>query len=398
MLSVLHHVEDVQVACFAAIFGLMVYQLRKDWTIRFAWYSYLLASVISVIDLGLPQPQGLFVVHSVYVIICTRYALLVAAMVSFTRAPRWPVRISLGVAALSFLQYLLPLVDTPGTVISAFAYFLLAIQLCICGIIIFKSRERSTQLPRYLLGSLFSVSVLFRLMQAGSSLAPPSPMQAWVRDQAVFFNSTIIGCLLPFTIIWLMNTRVQNDLLQQSRIDPLTDLLNRRGLDEAASRELSRYRRGRQDFAIAVVDIDHFKALNDKHGHASGDEVLRESAALFRDVLRQSDIIGRTGGEEFVLLLPMLAQQETLAVLERLRTTLEGRIIWIGEAESVNITVSIGVTHTAGRADISWDVLHEEADRALYAAKHAGRNQTIHFRNMSGNADNSEDISHLPTA
>ena len=104
----------------------------------------------------------------------------------------------------------------------------------------------------------------------------------------------------------MMNARLLVHLNRQSMIDPLTELLNRRGLQAAAEVELARYDRSGHDFAVVVLDIDFFKLLNDRFGHPGGDAVLVQVSLFLRNQVRETDIVGRFGGEEFVLILPGL--------------------------------------------------------------------------------------------
>ena len=381
MISVLHRIEDLQVACFAVIFGLMTWQSRKNKTVRYAWSSYLLGSIVSVMDVALTKPFSAFTISCIFTIISIRYGVLALAMVCFTRRSQWLAHASFGIAVLSACLIWLPRAGVAAPVISGLSYAFLALQLFLMSIIVLRSKEKATRVPRRLIGVLFLLSVACRCTQMWAAGSHASTHAPWWRDQGLFLNSTIIGCVLPFTIVWMMNARVQKDLLKQSLVDPLTEVLNRRGLHDAAQRELSRYARGRQDFAVAVADIDHFKQLNDAHGHACGDEVLRATAALFQEVLRQSDVVSRSGGEEFVLLLPLTPEDETFAVLERVRSALEQRRFQVDD-HTMQTTISIGATNTRGRINMTWRDLHDEADQALYAAKHAGRNRTVRFSEL----------------
>ncbi|SEC28398.1 GGDEF domain-containing protein [Terriglobus roseus] len=378
MISVLHRIEDLQVVCFAIIFSVMAWQMRKNKTIRYAWLSYVLASVVSVLDVAMPQPLSTLTVSCIFAIISIRYAILASAMSAFTRRSRWLAMVSYGVAALSASLLLLPRAGVAPFVISGLFYLFLAVQLSLMCVIVLLSKEKATRVPRRFIGVLFLLSVACRFAQTWAVWSHASARAAWWRDQGLFLNSTVIGCVLPFTIVWMMNARIQKDLLKQSLVDPLTELLNRRGLNDAAQRELSRYARVRQDFAVAVVDIDHFKTLNDSYGHACGDDVLRSTASLFRELLRQSDVVSRSGGEEFVLLLALTQESETLAVLERIRSAVAARTLQVGDA-TVQTTISIGATNTRGRFNLTWRELHDEADQALYAAKRGGRNRTALF-------------------
>jgi diguanylate cyclase (GGDEF)-like protein/PAS domain S-box-containing protein len=150
---------------------------------------------------------------------------------------------------------------------------------------------------------------------------------------------------------------------ESARIDSLTSLPNRRGWDEALSRELLRSRREETPFCVALLDLDHFKAFNDEHGHQAGDRLLRRGASAWRLALRQSDMIARYGGEEFAVLLPACAIDEAMEVVERLR-----------EATPEGQTVSAGVAQWNGYE--AEEALIDRADLALYNAKREGRDRT----------------------
>ena len=167
--------------------------------------------------------------------------------------------------------------------------------------------------------------------------------------------------------------RLEAELLEMATTDFLTGLSNRRHFIARMEEELARLNRNEQPVAALMLDIDHFKRINDRYGHASGDAVLRQFADVIRDELRAVDSAGRVGGEEFAILLSGtdLSGAETFA--ERLRAKVARTPIAHGE-HRIPVTVSIGITVlTAQDADTS-DVLHR-ADAALYAAKQAGRDR-----------------------
>lgn len=155
--------------------------------------------------------------------------------------------------------------------------------------------------------------------------------------------------------------------------DPLTGTSNRRQFHLSAERELARARRQQEPICLLMLDIDHFKRINDQHGHDAGDRVLRELAGTARKMLREPDLLARFGGEEFVALLPNTALDSARTVAERLRVKLsELRIPDLPQQAPIRITVSIGV---APLDQFDLDQALKEADRALYLAKHGGRNQ-----------------------
>jgi diguanylate cyclase (GGDEF)-like protein/PAS domain S-box-containing protein len=159
-----------------------------------------------------------------------------------------------------------------------------------------------------------------------------------------------------------------------SNSDMLTGLSNRRHFYELAANEIERSQRHNTLFALAMLDVDHFKRVNDTHGHAVGDQVLKELSAVCKTELRQVDIIARIGGEEFVILMPQTDHAAAVTVLERLRETIQARTVPSSSGEPVGFTVSIGVAAQRwGETDI--DEILARADAALYEAKRLGRNQ-----------------------
>jgi diguanylate cyclase (GGDEF)-like protein len=165
----------------------------------------------------------------------------------------------------------------------------------------------------------------------------------------------------------------EKELLHVSRHDSLTGACNRRYLHELAEREIALARRHGRALAVAMLDIDHFKDVNDTYGHDVGDRVLRDLVNACNDNLRMIDHIGRIGGEEFVCILPETGKAEALLCAERLRGTIEALRVDTPQGP-LRFTVSIGVALLTSRhADAS--ALLKDADTALYRAKHKGRNQ-----------------------
>jgi diguanylate cyclase (GGDEF)-like protein len=166
---------------------------------------------------------------------------------------------------------------------------------------------------------------------------------------------------------------VQEALKVQATIDHLTGLWNRRMVLEQLDREVNRSRHEKRPFALAIVDVDRFKSINDSYGHRIGDVVLRFTAAALKSQLRQYDCVGRFGGEEFLVLLPGCDVASARAVGERMREFIASQQATVG-SDSVQVTVSVGVAVTLN-GSASADALVEAADAALYRAKEAGRNR-----------------------
>ena len=156
--------------------------------------------------------------------------------------------------------------------------------------------------------------------------------------------------------------------------DVLTGVLSRRALFERLTEELARLNRFGGKLAVLMVDIDHFKRVNDKHGHQTGDLVLQAVAGAFFATLRTNDRVGRYGGEEFLAILPEIGAAGAFAVAERLRGAIASLAVQTPGA-GISVTASIGVAELKG--DEKTESLLARADTALYAAKDAGRDRTV---------------------
>ena len=156
--------------------------------------------------------------------------------------------------------------------------------------------------------------------------------------------------------------------------DALTGLLNRRAMLEALTNEAQRVQRGGGPMCLALIDLDHFKRINDTHGHAAGDRVLRGFAEIAREELRATDVLSRWGGEEFMLLLPATGMPAALVCIERVRTRLAATP-FDDIAPGMTATFSAGFAQCRGDADLEHAI--ERADRAMYKAKAEGRNRTV---------------------
>ena len=154
--------------------------------------------------------------------------------------------------------------------------------------------------------------------------------------------------------------------------DDLTGVYNRRHLMELLEHEYHRISRGGAHFSVAMLDIDHFKSVNDTHGHLTGDEVLKAVSDVIRNSLRSADFCGRYGGEEFLLVMTQTNINGALLCAERIRSTIEqSRFTSLGP--NFKVTVSLGVTEFTGKEDIP--TMIARADKALYHAKESGRNR-----------------------
>jgi diguanylate cyclase (GGDEF)-like protein len=188
-----------------------------------------------------------------------------------------------------------------------------------------------------------------------------------------------IALVFAFPFITLLQRSVRHArLLEDARADSKTGLLNAATWENGATAELARAVRTRTQLAVALLDIDRFKVINDTYGHLTGDEVLKEIAHTLKTMLREYDLAGRFGGEEFALLLPQTRAVDAFRIAERIRSAISGLCIIAPGAtggERVHVTVSIGVAALDSGSKREYAELMAAADAALYRAKSGGRDQ-----------------------
>ncbi len=172
---------------------------------------------------------------------------------------------------------------------------------------------------------------------------------------------------------WLQ--AVVDALCELSSRDPLTGLANRRQFELALGSEIDRVARTGEPALVLMIDIDHFKRVNDTHGHPAGDQVLKAVAAALADCIRPMDTLARFGGEEFAMILPNCPPSFGQAVAERLRLQVEARTMSVAIGQSVKATVSIGGAFAPQWVRSSAPLWIERADQQLYRAKQEGRNR-----------------------
>ena len=213
---------------------------------------------------------------------------------------------------------------------------------------------------------------------------PIALYQALVANQYPLANAIAFGvhssafALVAVGFLASVLIEYQQHLSHLATEDPLTRLLNRRGLEDALYISMAHaYRKGLPTSAI-MVDIDHFKKVNDSFGHEIGDHVIQQVAIVLQRMSRASDVVARTGGEEYLLILPDTSLENARNLAERIRVAIGERPLLI-DSQRIPVTVSLGVACMLGQADL--DRLSQEADRAMYQAKQGGRNRVASVEN-----------------
>jgi diguanylate cyclase (GGDEF)-like protein len=203
---------------------------------------------------------------------------------------------------------------------------------------------------------------------------------------ANIFGILLIGVLATAALLWITITltrrlrrrldEAQAALVEAATTDPLTGLANRREVLDRLSAETERAKREGTSVGVLMLDIDHFKAVNDTHGHAAGDDVLAEIAARLSAAMRPYDTVGRIGGEEFLIVAPGSDLDEALALAERARERVSAEPVKTRDGE-IAVTVSIGATIAGVAHGLGVDRTLARADAALYSAKKAGRDRVV---------------------
>lgn len=227
-------------------------------------------------------------------------------------------------------------------------------------------------------------TVAFRLVVSASWLGSSAHWSSAAHDL-----SSIAFTLLGFAFIGMYVAETKRRLHEETRLDSLTGLHNRRAFEEMVQREVQIAVRDNTPLMLLMMDLDHFKQLNDTWGHALGDRALRTFGGVLLTVTGSGDAVARLGGEEFAILLPGRSSRSALSLAERLRATVEGLRLSEGD-DLIHFTVSVGVSSLLP-GELGFEPMFRRADRALYKVKRSGRNRVML-------ADDTDDVPSIPPA
>jgi diguanylate cyclase (GGDEF)-like protein len=323
---------------------------------------------------GLPELASIAAANA---LLAYCWSLQMSALLEFHKrpTPRWLLYGPVIIAFLVFFIYL----PEPRTRLSV-SGLVFGIAQFITGAALLHYRIAAEHRTRWLLASSFflmSGGLLWLGFTAwfepelimpisGSSETPGPALLA-------FYAVTIAS---SFAFLLMHKERADRETYELATTDSLTGVYNRRTFKELAEPQLSRSRRANLPVSLLMLDLDHFKRVNDTYGHLAGDDVLKSFAVLVRNCLRKEDLLARYGGEEFVVLLPGAAPPAAAILAERIREEVAARP-FDANRHLVRVTVSIGVASEAGDTLPSLEAMLGRADEALYAAKNQGRNRIV---------------------
>ena len=293
-----------------------------------------------------------------------------AARVFHGRKPIWP---GLVLGAIAWVAAVMSLDPSNAAMRLTVGAAIVAVYAALTATELWSERRKSLhrRWPAFLVPVLHGFVLMLPIV-LGDLLMPADEKfgsSIWVMVFSIELVLYAVGTV--FVIFMLVSERTVTAHKNAASVDPLTGMFNRRGFAEACARVIEREAKAGRPLCVMILDIDHFKSINDRFGHPAGDEVLKLFATIVVNNLRLSDLSGRIGGEEFAALLPCPLDEGVIAA-ERVREAFEASGI-VCEEGKVDTTVSIGVA--GGPAGTELEVLLAAADTALYQAKRGGRNR-----------------------
>lgn len=282
-----------------------------------------------------------------------------------------------GLAVFALLTFYFTAIDHHVGLRMSLYIFYNVVVLVFVGVIILRHRRRPRPAEIGTAASYFFLA-LFQTLAGVLALLQGEDVNPLLRETYIYTNFVTLPATFTamglFTVFMLASD-LSEDMRKLAITDTLTDCLNRRGFTQRAARSVTALQKASRHICLIYWDIDKFKAINDEYGHAGGDEVLKQTVDCIKAHVKQDDLLGRLGGEEFVILLGRVELQDALGVAERLRRAIEHNQV-VFRDHSISVTASFGVAVLESSvSDIQLAL--ESADSALYKAKQQGRNQVV---------------------
>jgi diguanylate cyclase (GGDEF)-like protein len=261
-----------------------------------------------------------------------------------------------------------------GVVFGTLLIVLAALAVQLRPVVVGRARARTV------LVTTFATGAAVFYIRGVSAMLVSDPLQPFNNPgsfESLLFVAAVAAALLgTFGFVLLHKERAEGEAVRMATLDPLTGAYNRRTFHEIAEREVARARRAGQALSIIMVDLDHFRAVNEEHGNRAGDQLLQRVADLIRSALRKEDMLVRYGGEEFLVLLPEVPGPGAVVVAGRIRKAVEASPLLI-DGNSIAATVSVGVSARLDEGPESMEHLIARAEEALSLAKQRGRNRVV---------------------
>ncbi|WP_180901556.1 GGDEF domain-containing protein [Martelella soudanensis] len=342
------------------------------------WVLALLAQAIGLALLMLAHRDDLRLIGMIAFtgLICAR-ALSTAGLLSLCGEDR-PAAFTMAIVGVWFTAVIFSRIAGFDSVANVASFYVAAFAISIYGFYFMVRNVHSLRVHfRRSLMAVFAFEALTCLaLLSAYNMQNSPPSLGSATTSIALITGFVLFSLKGFLAVWLTVERLERDLRDLAFSDPLTNVLNRRGvIDEI---EKMSHRSAKTDlFAFFSLDLDNFKSINDAHGHSAGDRALVNFTHVVRQCLRERDIFGRTGGEEFAIFTRVTDRKTAGQIAERIRSSLEATP-FREDGRELRMTVSIGVTLMRGRiGDI--ESMLTEADRALYKAKGDGRNRIVFY-------------------
>ncbi len=357
-------------AIYAIVFfcmKVMYPYLRGAGSVALAFVAMTIANVLLLLSASLPPFVSIVISHC---FLLSAFVLFYTGVLHFFKSPR-KIRYAwaLTIVASVLIAYLILSHDRTKALIFVIAISFFLLRGVIAVEIFRQAADRIfLKIFAYLMAA-YAVFALNRLLFMLVVGAPPNQAQREFLQTVSVLLSVTFAFLIGLSFLLMLCSELLTLVKDESERDLLSGVLNRRGIEQKLDLELKRAGRSGQSISIALIDIDHFKTINDYAGHAAGDTALRDVVTAISCRLRAYDLLGRFGGDEFLIIFPHTTSSEALLVASRIEASV--RDLSIPDTE-LPLTISIGLTQAAS-GEIAGPLL-ARADKALYHAKDAGRN------------------------
>lgn len=351
---------------------------RRETALRYGVIGLGLQCVgLLLIGLRFLIPDTLSIVAANTLLIASYSCMVAVARIFYGRPPAWTLLAIAPLLTLALFGYFTWVRDDATTRTFLYSATTAILMPLIAREFARPIEDETWSGPRLLLQTTlyaYTLAMLLRilLVMVGGEIGIMNPSAG---NALAFIVGTMLIGFWPFGLALLVGQRLQGQQRHLATTDPLTGILNRRGFEECVELELARSRRTGETVSLLLLDIDHFKRINDLYGHLAGDSALARFADRIGSTLREIDSFGRLGGEEFATLLPATSHAQALEAAERLHNSIVGLELKAGD-RPYSLTVSIGVASNDGDGE-DYASLYREVDRRLYVAKEAGRNRVV---------------------